>query len=240
MNSFSALIATFRNILVGIFVSLLPWPENERYGSRFEVNASRFSFLVGIIEAPVFALFFFFGAISFMQGTSPLLSMALLESYPVDLNTEHIRATGPMALLAWLLHPLAWFFLLQWATGTLRLISYATSRQPVGEPLVWAVLRLGGAIRELLLRAKQTRDTGPARPDRIILPSDGHLEILSSRNRPEWHDGTTLEFQGRFFHYRCSEKRQDGIHSILAYRFTELDPTEVVRGLVHYQPLEMS
>jgi len=233
------LITTCRNILVGVCVALLPWPENERFGSRFEVNASRFSFLVGIIEAPVFALLFFFGAISFMEGTSPVLSMALLESYPSDLNTEHIRATGPMALLVWLLHPLAWFFLLQWATGTLRLVSYATSRQPVGEPSVWAALRLGGAIRELLLRAKTTRDMGPARPDRIILQSDGNLEILSSRDRPEWHDGTTLEFQDRFFHYQSLEKRQDGIHSILVFRFTELDPTEVVRGLVHYQPLDM-
>lgn len=172
-----------------------------------------------------------------MQGASPLLSMALLESYPVDLNTEHIRATGPMALLAWLLHPLAWLFLLQWATGTLRLVSYATTGQPVGEPSVWAALRLGGAIGELLLRAKKTRDMGPARPDRIILQSDGNLEIISSTDRPEWHDGITLEFQGRFFHYQSSEKRQDGIHSILAFRFTELDPFEVVRGLVHYQPL---
>jgi hypothetical protein len=137
--------------------------------------------------------------------------------------------------MTWLIHPLAWLFMLVALTGTARIFAYVASQQPVGEPVVWALLRLSQLSTRLAGRAKQARDLGPLRPDRLRFGAGCDLEITTCRERPEWIESATVEVQGRFFRPLGPPlKVPDAPHWALVYRFDELDTTTVIRGLVHY------
>jgi hypothetical protein len=222
-------------ILCGLIAALLPWPESEYRARAWGVDVAPYSLLIGIVEAPVFALLFFFGAIAYMQGSVPFLNMALVENWFPGMNTEHVRGAGLIAVLAWFLHPLAWLFMLQWVTGTLRLVAFATSRLSVGEPLVWATLRITQALVRAKTAAVQARNLGPLRPDRLVYDAGCDLEIHTCRERPDWSDGMGLGVNDRFFRLLGMEQRYEDPHHVLVYRFQELDENEVIRRPVIYR-----
>jgi hypothetical protein len=222
----------------GFTAALLPWPESEKCGRAWGVDVAPYSGLLGLIEGPGGALLFFFGAIAYMQGASLALSDALLENWQPGLSTQHFQGGGLIGLLAWCLHPMAWIFIIEGLTGTLRLISFATTRQPVGEPSVWLLLRLITLLRRATQRGIEARNMGPLRPDRLRWDAAGcDLEIVSCRQRDEWSGGIGLEVEGRFFRPLGSEERVEGPHHVIAYRFEELDENEVIRRMVAYQDI---
>jgi len=220
--------------MLGLFSALLPVPESRRCAVRFEVNGPAYSCLIGTLEAPVGLLGFFFGAIGFITGDVPFLLRLLVENWSPSYTTSHLMGSGLVSLLAWCLHPIAWLLALQGTTGVVRLVAYATSGESVGEPLVWAVLRISQALRNTWLKVVKTRDQGPLRPDRLVWGASCDLEIISCRDRPEWHDGVTLQVEDRFLRYLDVTERVEEDYHVLVYRFQELDPNEVLRGLVRY------
>jgi len=222
--------------LKGLVVALLPYPENQRLASAWGVDAGPSSALLGVIESTVGLGLFFFGAVEAVEGGSLLLSGLLLENWSPELSTQHFQGGGLIALMTWLIHPLAWLFMLIAVTGAVRIAAYVASQQAVGEPLLWLVLRTTQALARLATAAKRSRDLGPLRPDRQGRGAGCDLEIVTCRERPEWTDGTTLEIEGRFFRpIAAGQEVADGPHWAIAYRFRELEPNAVIRGLVHYR-----
>jgi hypothetical protein len=165
--------------------------------------------------------------------------MLLLENWSPEMNlsTEHIRGTGAIGLLVWFIHPLAWLLASIGITGTVRAVAFAVVREPVGEPLVWLVLRTAGLLRRRTRRAVESRNLGPLRPDRLVWDAGCDLEIHSCRERPEWTEGMTLEVEERFFRLLGTRPGYQAPHHELVYRFAELDPNEVIRRRVSYRDL---
>ena len=221
--------------LKGLLIAVLPYPENQRLAWAWGLDAAAYSLLLGIIETTLGLGLFFFGAIQAVQGGSLFFSQLLLDNWFPELNTQHFQGGGIIALMTWLIHPLAWLFILVALTGAARLFAYVASQQPVGEPFVWALLRLVQHSSRLARRAKQARDLGPLRHDHLRFHAGCDLEITTCRERPTWSEGATLEVQGRFFRpLGPPHKTSEGPHWALVYRFYELDDNSVIRGLVHY------
>jgi len=236
MSAVTQVLGRLRDAGLGLVCAVLPRPENERCARAWDVDAATWSGLVGLAQAPSFGLLFLFGAIACVQGVAPRLSMMLLENWVPEMTTEHIRGTGAIGLLVWFIHPLAWFFALEGLTGIARVVAFTASHEAVGEPLVWVGLRAAQLSRFTARRAARSRQLGELRPDRLVWGQGCDLEILSCRERPEWSDAA-LEVEGHFFRLLAREERPDAANTVLAYRFRELDPNEVIRGLVRYQDI---
>jgi hypothetical protein len=226
-----------RLALCGLAVALFPQPESSRLARQSGVDLPFWSFLIGVIEAPVGGLLFFAGAIDSVSETAPALSALLLENWFPELNEGHFMGAGLIGLLAWYLNPVAWLLALEGVTGACRVAAFAASREAVGEPLLWAGLRCGQLIHRSSRRRARLSALGPLRPDRLQYGENGRLEILSCREREEWLPGVALEVERRFFRSVEVAARPDGDHQVLVYRFQELDPNEVIRHPVPYQPL---
>lgn len=234
------MVRSFPEVLLtpvrGVVAALLPWPESGQVAREWKVDVAWWSLLLGAVQAPSAGLLFFGGAVSAVSGTAPRLSGLLLENWFPELSEAHFMGSGAVALLTWYLHPVAWLLAVEALIGGVRLAAFVASRQPVGEPLVWVVLRVAGVLRRAAHERARARDLGPLRPDRVLRGAEGSLEILSSRDRPEWTAGTTLEVGGRFYRWLDVELRPDGTSHVLAYRWQELDEHEVIRRPVRYEP----
>jgi hypothetical protein len=235
MGTLARIGTELRFALRGFAVALLPSPERERLANRWQVDAASYSFSLGLIEAVGGGLMFFFGAIACMLGTVPFLNQVLIDNWFEGLSSTHFRGGGLVGLLVWCLHPVAWLCILEGITGIVRVAAFVADRQGVGEPLVWLVLRVVQLVVRGSGRARRARDLGPLRPDRLVWHSDSDLEILSCRERPEWTDSVALGIDDRFFRLTGLEDRADGMHTVVAYRFAELDPNEVIRRAVLYR-----
>ncbi len=236
MNGLRYFSEQLRFVILGLMVALLPSPENQRLGARWGVDVAAYSIILGIVEVASGGLLFFFGAIAAITGTSPLLGIVLLENWVPGLNSVHFMGVGLLALATWLVHPLAWFLALVGLTGAVRVFAFVVGRESVGEPVVWLILRIGQLAHRRAIGAIRARGLGPLRPDRLEYDGDTGLRIISSRERPEWVEGTTLELNGRFFLYADVGDVMDGIHCAVSYTFTELDCNEVLRNPQPYRP----
>jgi len=240
MNGLRHLVEQLRLVILGVTAALMPSPEGQRLANRWGVDAAAFSIVLGFVEAAGGGLLWFFGGVAAVTGTSPLLGMTLLENWFPGLDPVHFMGAGLLALATWLVHPLAWLLALIGLTGAVRIIAFVANREAVGEPVVWAVVRLG----QLTIRGTRTKrrvgDLGPPRPDRLQYEGISGLRIVSSRDRPEWGDGTTLEVDGRFFAYVGASDVRDGMYGAVRYEFTELEPNEVLRNPQPYRPLTVS
>lgn len=240
MNDLKNFIEQLRFVVLGLTAALLPSPESYRCATRWGVDAAAYSMILGIVEATSGGLLFFFGGIAAVTGTSPLLGIAMLENWLPGLTSVHFMGAGLLALATWLIHPFAWFLALVGLTGVVRIFAFVASRESVGEPFVWAVLRIVQLTSQRATGAKRTRELGPLRPDRLEYKGASSLRIISSRERPEWTDGTTLEVNGRFFSYGGNENVMDGSHCAISYSFSEVDANEVLRNPQPYRPLSVS
>jgi hypothetical protein len=224
-----------RYLVRGVAAAMLPAPENRRAGVAWGVDVALYSMAVGLVEAVGGGLSFFFGAIAFMMGSVPIFNTILLENWFPALSSTHIRGGGLVALLVWCTHPLAWFFILEGVTGVVRIVAFATSREPVGEPVVWLVLRLDSLIGRGLRRERVARTFGPLREDRLVWRPRGGLEIMTCRERPDWEEGTTLQVQDRFFRLGRAEERAEGAFHVMVHHLQELEEHEVIRHPVPYE-----
>ncbi len=226
-------------LFYGIVAALLPAPENRNFGWRCSLDVAPFSLAVGVLEAVSGALLFFFGGFAYL-GAVDKQTMQLLSNWYPGLTRTHFMGVGALNWLAWFLHPLAWIFAILALTGITRCAAYVASREAVGEPLVWLVLRTGQALTRVRWVLQRRSLLGPAREDRVTREADGTLVIFSSRERPEWSEAITLDFAGAYFRlldaYECAE----GAWRVLAYRFRPARDNELIRRLVRYTPLAIA
>ncbi len=235
MDRLTSFVDDLLSFAGGLVAALLPRPENERLGHAWEVDVAPFSMGLGLVEAVVGGLGFLFGGIAAMTGDIELLNRLLVENWFPGLSTTHFQGAGLVALLIWCTHPLAWLLALCGITGMVRVFTFVTTREAVGEPLVWLALRLVQAVRRSSTAAARLRRLGALRRDRLVWGRDGALVILTCRDRPDWSDSVTLELDGRFFRLVDASDRVEGAHLVVAYRFAELGEHGVVRCPLAYR-----
>lgn len=226
-------------LLAGVLAALLPREPREEIGRRWGVDPPFWSGLIGLIEifaCPLALVGDFMRVVpAFVdQGTSAALA-AGFEEHPSD--SLAVMWSGAFAWLRWLTSPWTMLLVLLTVTGAVRVVSFALTREAVGEPLVWLGWRLWrGLVRA---PARATRDAlhfGPARPDRVLPLDDGGLLVLTRDPKEDWNERITIQVGDRFFRLAEAGERQEESWHWHAYRLREEDPTAVIRGLVLYEP----
>ena len=223
-------------LLLDLLAALLPAPERdalERRGAEPLV----WSVLLGVVE--------------FFAGGSLLVSDALAYFQPladeaaariVEMDPKVLRAhpefghVGAMIWLYWLCEPFTWLLASVALTGVGRLVAFGVSREVIGEPLVWAGVRISQAVSRVLRGSRDKLRFGPERPDQLILAPEGSLVVLSYAPKPDWNERVTIEIDERFYRLRRVEERQDDTWWAYAHLLDEAPPNEIIRALVRYIP----
>jgi hypothetical protein len=224
-------------LLQGFWAALLPSPERERFARPRELDAPRWSLELGVVQMFAGAALFMMGGLAFMRPATAEGSMTLLGNWWPGLSTTHFQGLAMLNWFAWFIHPSSWPFAYLAIVGLGRCVAFAITREAVGEPVVWAVLRAWQrGVERVALRKREAR-LGPLRPDRIVTGRDGNLTVLSCREKPDWTDVATIEIADRFYRLAGVEDRSDGKWDVLAYRLREVEiGAGVIRRLVRYRP----
>jgi len=205
---------------------LLEWPRRTLQGS----------FALGLAQGGIGAALFVVFGLAFMRGISSDLSTVLLENWDPSLTSTHFRGTGLVGWLAWLVWPGSWPWSYLALVGLVRCLTFAITREPVGEPLLIPVIRLLQARRRRKAEQARCLELGPPRTDRLQ-HSGGELLVISAREKPGWETGsTTIEIDGRYFLVVGVEERFDGRWVSLVYRLRPADETAAIRRMVRYLP----
>jgi hypothetical protein len=223
------------HLLRGLLVALLPSPERDDLARDHGHDTPRWSLLVGLVQGPVGLALFFSGGLAFMRGSSVVMSWALLENWQPGLSTNDIRATGLVGWLAWFLNPLAWPAAYVALIGLARCLTFAITREAMGEPLVIAALRLTQAWKRRFRIRRREADLGPIRPDKLLREGD-NLVILACREKEGWRPAVTVEIKGRCYGLAGVEEVADGPHRAIAYHLAPLPPGALIRRLIRYSP----
>src|SRR6185503_19301045 len=165
----------------GILAALLPREPRERLARRHGVDPAFWSPLVGLVE--LFAggwtlvgdfLVRIRGLVD--QGTDAALQGGFEYG---DVSPLTVMWGGAFAWLRWLTSRWTLFLLQATITGGVRLVSFAITREPVGEPLAWLgfwLWRLG--VQKPAAATHDALHFGPARADRVLPQEDGGLLVL--------------------------------------------------------------
>jgi hypothetical protein len=143
-----------------------------------------------------------------------------------------------MNWLAGFLHPVAWLLLYVALSGLARCVAFAGTREAVGDPVIWLLLRTSDLLRSRRAGRRIEHAMGPPRPDRILRnPRNGsEIVVLTCREKPDWTPAVTIQIDDRHYLVREVVPRCDGEWVSLAYRMRELQPGEIIRSLVRYDP----
>ncbi len=239
MSAREHITLAFRGIEVlvqGLVAALLPTPERERFARPRELDAPRRSFELGLIQLAFGVGMFLFGGLAFMRPATADQSVMLLENWMPGLSTTHFRGLGVINWLAWFVFPGSWPFAYLALVGLARCTAFAVTREAVGEPVVWAGLRMWQKLRGRAARRARESRLGPLRPDRVLPGKGGDLFVLTCRDKPGWTPAVTIEIDDRFYRLVGADEREDGEWNVLVYRLREQGTETVIRGLVHYCP----
>jgi hypothetical protein len=231
MSEFGRLI---REIVQGIGSAFLPSPERERYARERGVDPPSWSMLLGIGQLCGGLPLFLFGGLTFMEAAFSAPARVLLENWWPGLQSTHFQGVTMLNWFGWFLHPASWPLLYLSLVGLARCLAYAASREAVGDPVVWAVVRLWQRLSSARESRTLQERLGPPRPDRISEGGEFDLVVLSAREKPEWAPGITVEYDERFFQVVGREFRPDRGFESFAYLLDEQDPAEIIRRLVRY------
>lgn len=220
-------------LLGGAWTALLPTPDRERFARPRGYDAPRWSAALGVLQMSVGTALFVYGGLAFLVVTTGDQGMLLLENWFPGLSTNHVRALGPINWIAWFLDPRSWPLAYLALVGLARCLAFAITREAVGEPLVWAALRLGQSVRRRRDRRRSDRRLGPLREDRLHRTQDGWW-VLSCREKPSWTDTVTIEIDDRYYRVAERELRDDGPWKVVAYRLEECHAGAVIRRLVRF------
>lgn len=228
-------------ILAGLWSALAPEQIRRDVVSRWGVDPAGWSALVGVVELFGGALWLvddFLVRIHGLVDQQTDLVVAHAERSGLDAQTALAASwSGIYAWLLWVIHPLTLLVLLLTTTGIVRLVAFATTREPVAEPLVWVGWLLWSRFAVAPARAAaEAQRFGPERPDRLLAGDDGTLVVLTARPRPEWDELVTLEVDGRFYRRVDVGERVEAGRRWHAHTLEELPESAVLRGLVRYEP----
>lgn len=226
-----------RNPLLDLLAALLPAQEREALVRR-GAEPLAWSVLLGLVEFFVGGSLLVSDALAYFQPLADEAAGRIMEMDPRELNAspenKAIGHVGAMIWLMWVLRPYTWLLASLPLVGIARLVAFGVTRDVVGEPLVWAAVRIAQAARRLLHGSQDLLRFGPERPDRVIQEGESDLVILSARPKPAWNERVTIEIGERFYHLRGVEERQDGSWWAYAYLLREMEPNAIIRALVRY------
>ena len=227
-----------RNPLLDLLAALLPAQEREALVRRVGAEPLVWSVLLGLMEFFVGGSLLVSDALAYFQPLADEAAGRIMEMDPRELNAspenKAIGHVGAMIWLMWVLRPYTWLLASLPLVGIARLVAFGVTRDVVGEPLIWAALRIAQAVRRLLHGSQDLLRFGPERPDRVIQEGESDLVILSARPKPAWNERVTIEIGERFYRLRRVEERQDGSWWAHAYLLREMEPNAIIRALVRY------
>ena len=224
-------------LLAGVLSALLPREPREAVVRRYGVEPAFWSLLLGFVEA--FGGFFTL-VDDYLRRIRGLIDQGTDAALPAlergDVDPLAVMWGGAFAWVRWLTSPWTLFLVMVVLTGGARLVSFAITREAIGEPLVWLGWRLWRGARAPAVSTQHRLRFGPPRPDRVLPTEDGGLLVLASEPRPEWNERVTIQVGERFF--RLAEVGEHRAGGLLwhRYRLREEDPTAVIRALLLYEP----
>ena len=221
--------------LRGLWTALLPSPERREHAREHGLDAPRWSAGFGFVQGGVGVFLFVAGGIAFFRGVSGDLSQVLLENWQPGLDSTHFRATGLVGWLAWLVWPGSWPWSYLAVVGLARVISFAITREAMGEPVLIPVLRVVQRFAGQRRARRRAAAFGPPRRDRIV-PEGAGLVVLSAGDKPGWEPGVTVELEDRYYRLEAVEERIDGAWRCMAYLLVEAGGVSVIRKLFRYDP----
>ena len=225
-----------RELLLGLIAALLPAPERGDFARRNGVDPAGWSALLGLAEFLGGGSFVISSGLAHFQRIANQNAALLMEVDPNKFNDDARYAyvnSGPLLVLDWLSSPWTWILISIPLVGIVRLVAYGVSREAVGEPAVWAGVRLSQLLGRRLGKSRDLLRHGPERPDRIVA-SPGGLTIMSCRPK-DWNNLITIEVRERFYRLLRTEERQDGPWWVYAYVLKEMPESEVIRYLIRYE-----
>ena len=230
-----------RNPFLDILAALVPAAERDELIRRYDAEPFAWSAVLGILELYFGGKLLLANALAYIQAETDRLAafvVAHLDSQPLDTFEKSLAVTwgGSVVWLAWALQPMTWLLFSIPLVGIARLVAFGVSRDAVGEPLVWVVVRLAQGVRRLARSVQRRRRFGPLRPDRILRGRGSDLVVLSCRPKPDWNERITIEIGERFYRLQRVEERQFGNWWAYAHVLHEADPNEIFRGLIRYEP----
>lgn len=232
MSQIAAMLGALTNALL---VALLPSPERERRAREHELDAPLCSFLFGLVQGAVGLFLYLWAGLTFMRGSAGAASLLLIGNWFQGLSTEHIRATGLISWLAWLIHPIGWPLAYLALVGLIRVVAFAATREAVGEPLLLVGLRSVQRVVARRRRERFLRRLGPPRADRLVRREREWL-VVSCREKPGWDETATIEIGERHFRVTGVELRDAGSWESVVYRLAPEPDNAIIRHLVRYAP----
>jgi hypothetical protein len=227
--------------LASLLGALLPEPERGAFTRRFGGRPAPASMTLGTVEFAAGVLLVYESAMPVLRGAADAMATEFLrqaDARPVTPG-ESLGVTlgGSVAWLAWFLSPSTWALLSIPIVGLLRVVTYMSSQEALGEPSVWALLRLGQAVCRQTRRATERATFGAAdAPDEILAGENGALIVHTARPREEWRDGVTIEVAERFYRVAARDQVDRPGGRRHRYRLAPTPEHEVIRRLIRYEP----
>jgi hypothetical protein len=220
----------------GLWAALLPSPERERFARPRELDVSRSSLELGLVQMFVGVGLFLFGGLAFMRPATTEGGMLLLENWFPGLSTTHFQGLAMLNWFAWMILPVSWPFTYLALVGLARCAAFAITREAVGEPIVWVALRAWQVATARRATKQREARLGPMRPDRVLSGKGKDVFVLSCREKTEWTAASTIEINDRFFRLVGIDERPDGAWLSIVYHLREVEiGAGVIRRLVRYR-----
>ena len=229
-----------RELLSTFLALVLPLPERQRYEREVSADIPFWSLLLGLLE--IFAAFFVLVDDYFATMTNIMAQTgAVMGDAANSANFDERLAfhwLGALNAVLWFFQPFTLFFFLVFATGVLRIASFISSRDALGEPLAVLVLRLSQAIGNRYAETKVQVSLGPERPDRFLPGEAGDRILLSARERFDWQAGFSVDLDGEIFQIvsgglNCPEGEDK---KVWIYHLRRQPEGQLIRRLLPYEP----
>lgn len=228
-------------ILATVPALLLPSPERERYERMSPLDVPFWSLLLGLAEL--------FGAFSYLvddylvtmtaiaAGNAEFFGDAAIGGTSFDERLAY-NWSGAFNVLLWYLQPHVMFAFLVAITGGARLVAFLVTREALGEPLAYPLVRLAQALNRRKQAEQLHLSLGRDQPDRFLAGEDGDRWLLSARVRADWQAGYSVELGGEIFQIAAVElKAPEGERGkVFFYHLRPQPQGQLIRRLVAYQP----
>lgn len=227
--------------LIGsVAAAFLPDPERSALERRTDGDSGLPSFLIGIAEFVLGLQWFYESAMTALSGMADTVA----EGYLAEANRRTVGPeetlgftwSGAVLWIFWLMRPTTWFVISVPIVGLVRVVSYLSSGQAIGEPTVWAATRLFGLVRSRAAAANERARFGAAdEPDEVDAESGHELSIYSARAHDDWNELVTIELDGRYWRVTGHEFVERAGRRRHRYHLTEAGEHEVIRRLLRYE-----
>jgi hypothetical protein len=225
--------------LASLLGAFLPDPERSALLKKHGGDSALLSFLLGALE---FVLGVQWVVGSALSHLSPLAGSYFETANQRSAGSQetHGFTPGGLALwLSWLLRPETWFLLSIPAVGLARVISFLATHEALGEPTVWAGLRVVQFFQRRAARTQELAAFGRADAPDLVAQDGDDLLVDEAREQAEWNALVTIEVAERFYkvagHEIVLQPGQGGLQRH-RYRLREQPEHDVIRRLVRYEP----